>query len=67
MAGEGVDVAADGLHIHLEVSHRLGTIDQGQGADSFGGSYYLRYRIDSAEGIGDMGHAHQSGARSQHG
>lgn len=67
MAGESIEVAPYGLHIYLEVSYRLGTIDQGQGADRLGGSYYLGYRIDGAEGIGDMGHAHQSGARSQHG
>ncbi|MNS69805.1 hypothetical protein D3C72_1031330 [compost metagenome] len=67
VTGEGIEVAAYGLYIHLEMGHRLGAVDQGQGANRFGGGHHPGDRIDGTEGIGDMGHAHQSGARPQHG
>ncbi len=67
VAGEGVEVAADGLHIYLEVGHCLGAVDQGQGTDRLGGRHYLLNWIDGTEGIGDVGHAHQAGTWSQHG
>ncbi|MNZ77355.1 hypothetical protein D3C78_958920 [compost metagenome] len=67
MTGEGIEVAAYGLYIHLEMGHRLGTVDQSQGADGLGGRHYLLDWIDGTKGIGNVGHAHQPGVWPQHG
>ena len=49
------------------MSHCLGTVDEGQGADCLGRCHHLFDWIDGAKGIGDVSHAHQSGAWPQHG
>ncbi len=67
VAGEGVVIAAELLHIHREVCGALGAVHQHEG----GGVVALRigdnllHGVDGAEGIRDTGHGHDLGARGE--
>ena len=67
MAGEGVEVAADGLHIYLLASHCLGTVDEGQAPTALPAATIFDSDFDGARGIGDGFHAATSRVRIQQG
>ena len=65
MRREGIEVAAEAAHVHIEVLHRLGAVDQGQGALAMGRFDQLRNRIHGAERIAHVAEGHQLGSGTE--
>ena len=64
MAGEGIEVTIEGLHIDFHVRHGLGAIDQHWDIFPVGHFDHLRKRVDCPKGIGDVRYGGDSGFRS---
>ncbi len=62
VAGEYVEVAADGLHVHAAVRDALRAVDHHGGADALGHLRHLADGHDGAERIGDVGDRNDAGA-----
>ena len=62
---EGIEVAAEAAHVYIEVLHRLGAVDQGQGALAMGRFDQFRNRIHGAERIAHVAEGHQLGSGAE--
>ena len=62
VAREGVEVAANRLHVHRLVGHGLGAIDQHERADRVRAPRHRGHRIDRAERVRHVGDRQQPGA-----
>ena len=65
VAGEGVEIHIQRLHIDRAMHHGLGAIEQHQGALGVGQADNLVNRRDSAERVRAMGDGNQAGTRAQ--
>ena len=63
VARQGVEVAAQGLHVDVEVRGGLGAVDQHVSAAGVGDLGDAPDRVDRAEHVGDVGDGHQLGPR----
>ena len=61
VAAECVEVAAEGLHVHLHVRCRLSSIDKAHGPRFTRLPGDLGYRVHHAEGVGNVGDGDQAG------
>ncbi len=60
MTAEGIEVAVEGRDVDGHVGHRLGAVDQHQGADGVGGLGDLANRQHRPEGVRHVGHGDQT-------
>ena len=65
MAGKGVEIAVQRLHVDAQVGHPLAAVQQHLGVHPMGPGDDLGNRNDGAQGVGHMGDRHQLGARAQ--
>src|SRR5690606_35594092 len=61
--GEYIEVAVQRPHIRLQMRHRLGTVEQREGALRTRRPNQVRHRVDGAEYVGYMGQGQNPGAR----
>ena len=65
VAGEHVEVAADGLHVDAAVRDALRAVDHHGGADALGHLRHFADGHDGAERVGDVGDGDDAGARPE--
>ena len=65
VAGEGVEVAAERLHVHRQVRRGLGAVHHRHRARRPASRRDLGHVVDGAQGVGDVGHGDDLGARAQ--
>ncbi len=67
MTGKGEKVTAERFHVDCEMRHRLGGIDEHDGALLFGESGHCHNRMDGAKGIRDPAESEDFGALVEQG
>ena len=65
VAGEGVEIAADVLHVDIEMHRGLAAIDQHRDAARLAELHHVLHRHQGAEHVGHVGDRHHLGARRQ--
>ena len=59
VTGQAVKIAAQRLHVHIPVPHRLRAVHQHQGAGGVDPPRDLPHRVDCAQGVGHVVYRHQ--------
>jgi len=65
VAGEGVEVAVQVAHVHLQVGHGLGAVHEDGDAPGVGHLHHPPGGVHGAEGVGDVGESEQLDLRAE--